>query len=83
MQVIARRYLKLENANATRTARSDYAKFTGPEVQTEGREDGTLSFACDPLHKNKSRHTRRKGSCVGGNGKSPLPRWTTIRVAHE
>ena len=48
----------------------------------DGR-DGTLSFAYDPLRKNKSRHTRRKGSCVGGNGKSPLPRWTTIRAARE
>jgi hypothetical protein len=58
-------------------------KFTGPEVQTEKREDGTLPFACDPLRKSKSRHTRRKVLCVGGNGKSPLPGGTTIRAARE
>jgi hypothetical protein len=40
MQVIARRYLDLENANATRTARSDYAKIYRPggaDGKTGGR----------------------------------------------
>ena len=53
MQVIARRYLKLENANATRTARSDYAKIYRPGG-ADGRTGGTVRCPSHTIHSAKT-----------------------------